>query len=77
MIQVAMNPQQFEAAKAELAQQGIYVGGSEGVIQARDVTANYDYDGVTLSITVTHAPLGMDGHAEKEIRAALLASMAG
>ena len=56
MIQVPMTEAQFASATRRLADNGIHLEGREGTLTKDGITANYNYNGSTLTIDITERP---------------------
>ena len=70
MIQIAMTPDEFAKAGAELqAKQGIALTGNQGTLSKMGVTAGYKYDGAHLTINILEKPFFVtEDYCEAELK---------
>jgi hypothetical protein len=51
-----LTPDQYEARKAALTENGVVIVGTSGVVDYRGIEVAYEYDGAILTVTVEHKP---------------------
>ncbi len=67
---IPLTRQQFEAARAKLAAQGVTLTGDSGEVEGHKVGMAFSYDGSSvLTLTVEHKPwIYPESEVEKQIR---------